>query len=87
MVSAERGDGLLLNRTARYPDTVTLALRVVDAAGHPADSARVMVATENYYDPNALSLTTGRRSSGIPGPRCSRWGRSHSGGSTRNWRS
>jgi hypothetical protein len=58
VVSGGRGDGLLINTTPLYSNTVTFQVTVVDSAGQPADGARILVANEHYYDPTALTVTT-----------------------------
>ncbi len=58
VVSGWRGDGLLINTTARYSNTVTFSVTVTDSAGQPADGARIVVANENYYDDTALTVAT-----------------------------
>lgn len=49
MVQAYRGDGFMMNRTARYSETWTLTLDVTDQAGRALDGALVLVASEAYY--------------------------------------
>ncbi len=51
-----RGDGYNGNAIERYSDTVTLRFEVVDLAGEPVDGARILVATESYYDDTVLTL-------------------------------
>lgn len=58
VVSGWRGDGLLINTTALYSNTVTFRVTVTDSAGQPADGARIVVANENFYDPTALTVAT-----------------------------
>ncbi len=58
VVSGWRGDGLLINTTPRYSNTVTFSVTVTDSAGQPADGARIVVANESFYDPTALTVTT-----------------------------
>ncbi len=53
-----RGDGYTWSVTSRYTPTCTFTASVLDSNGWPVDGAEIWAATENYYDPNFLTITT-----------------------------
>lgn len=57
-VSAWRGDGYMETVTKNYSDTANFKAKVLDPSGTPVDGARVLLATENYYDPEYLTIST-----------------------------
>ncbi|MGM0595636.1 MAG: transglutaminase domain-containing protein [Myxococcota bacterium] len=55
IVYRNRPDGKWENITNRYSNTNTLVFQVNDGAGNPVDGARILLASENYYDPDQLT--------------------------------
>jgi hypothetical protein len=53
-----RGDGYIWSVTDRYSQTCTFTATVLDSSGEPVDGAEVWALTENYYDPDYLTITT-----------------------------
>jgi len=53
-----RGDDHVQMVTGNYSDTATFRARVLDPSGRPVDGATVMLATESYYDPDYLTIST-----------------------------
>jgi hypothetical protein len=53
-----RGDGYIWSVTDRYTTTCTFSATVLDSNGLPVDGAEILIGTQNYYDPNYLTVTT-----------------------------
>ena len=53
-----RGDDYVEMVTGNYSDTADFKATVVDGNGRPVDGARILLATENYYDPDYLTIST-----------------------------
>jgi hypothetical protein len=53
-----RGDGYIWSVTHKYTETCNYTVTVLDSAGNPVDGAEVWIGTENYYDPQYLTITT-----------------------------
>lgn len=53
-----RGDGYVEMVTGNYSDTANFKATVVDPSGRPVDGARVLLATENHYDPEYLTISS-----------------------------
>jgi len=57
-VSVWRSDGYMETVTDNYSDTAYFKALVLDPSGRPVDGARVLLATESYYDPQSLTIST-----------------------------
>ena len=53
-----RNDGLIWDDIARYSESCSLSVRIVDPAGVPIDNASVIIASEEYYPPYGLLAGT-----------------------------
>ncbi|MEA3557789.1 MAG: Ig-like domain-containing protein, partial [Candidatus Thermoplasmatota archaeon] len=53
-----RGDDYAETVTGNYSDTALFKATVLDVSGRPVDGARVLLATENYYNPEYLTIST-----------------------------
>ncbi len=53
-----RGDGHIMSVTNDYTPTCTFTATVLDSKGRPVDGAEILIGSQNYYDPNYLTIIT-----------------------------